>query len=233
MSDWHGDQALSGAIAGFGFLPRPCGIVVGLRAEARLLGPLRGVVAIGGGGAAGAARAAAGLEGVGALLSVGLAGGLDPALAPGAVLVPEAVLTGGRRLATSLRLCHALGGATAGALLGGEAVVAGVAEKARLHAETGAVAVDLESGAVVEAALARGLPFAALRVVCDPAGRDLPPAALAALDAAGAIGLLRVLRSVLRRPAQVPGLLALARDAAAARAALRGRVRTVGALPRL
>ncbi len=208
----------------------PLGIVVGLAAEGRLAAPLGGTVAVGGGGAEGAARAAAGLvaAGVGALLSVGLAGGLAPGLAAGSVLVPGVVLCGGVRHGADARLCAWLGGVTAGVLLGGDAVVASAAAKAALHVATGAVAVDLESGAVAEAAAAAGLPFAVLRVVCDPAERDLPPAALAALDGAGAIGAWRVLRSVAGRPGQVPGLLALARDAGRARGALRGWVVELG-----
>ena len=69
------------------------GVVVGLRAEARLLRDLPWPVAIGGGDAAGAARAARDLagSGVSALVSFGLAGGLDPGLAPGSVLVPAQV----------------------------------------------------------------------------------------------------------------------------------------------
>ena len=72
-----------------------------------------------------------------------------------------------------------------------------------------------------------GLPFAVLRVICDPAERDLPPAALAALDASGAIGLARVVRSVIGRPGQLPALLRLAADAAAARRALARRVAAI------
>ena len=71
------------------------------------------------------------------------------------------------------------------------------------------------------------LPFAVLRAICDPAERDLPPAALVALDQAGAIGLWRVLVSLARAPQQLPGLLALARDAAAARRALLAATRAI------
>src|SRR4029077_14506735 len=106
-------------------------------------------------------------------------------------------------------------------MLAGQAVVAEATARGRLFASTGASAVDLESGAVARVAAEHGLPFAVLRAICDPAERNLPPAALIALDRHGAIGLARVLRSVLAHPAQVPGLLALAADAAAARRALR------------
>jgi adenosylhomocysteine nucleosidase len=112
-------------------------------------------------------------------------------------------------------------------LLSADCVVAEAAAKAALFAGTGACAVDLESGAVARVAARHGLPFAVLRAVCDPAGRTLPPAALVALDAGGAIVPLRVALALLRRPNQLPALLALAHDAAAARRALHARVQAI------
>ncbi|MGI3777117.1 MAG: phosphorylase [Janthinobacterium lividum] len=208
------------------------GILVGLAAEARIAAPLGCRVAIGGGTATGAEAAVRQLieAGATALVSFGLAGGLDPDLPPGTLLVPQTLLLDGDDpLATDAALCAWLGGATHGPLFCGTAIVADVAGKRALHARTGAAAVDLESGAVARAAARHGLASGALRAVCDPAERDLPPAALAALDSAGAIGAARVLGSVLRRPAQVPALLRLARDAAAAQRALRERVRLIAA----
>ena len=205
---------------------RRIGIVVGLAAEARLARRLGAPVAVGGGEAAGAQRAAAALvaRGVAGLVSFGLAGGLDPALPAGTVLAPGAVRLDGRTIPVDAALAHALGGPDRHVLLCGTSAVATVADKARQWREMGCAAVDLESGAVAAVAAAHGLPFAVLRAVCDPAGRGLPPAALAALDGRGAIGIGRVLASVLAHPGQVPALLGLARDATAARRALARRI---------
>ena len=183
-------------------------------------------VAIGGGTAGGAVLAAERLVsgGVTALISFGLAGGLDPALRAGSLLVPRAIVTNEQHLLTDPELSERLGGVSVPLLLGARDVVASVAAKRALFAATGAAAVDLESGAVAGVAAEHGLPFAVLRAICDPAERDLPPAALIALDRHGVIGLARVLGSILAHPAQVAGLLALARDAAAARRALRDAV---------
>ncbi len=199
------------------------GIVTGLTAEARLAEPL-GLVRAGGGMPEGAEAAAEWLvqQNVQGLVSFGLAGGLDPALHPGAVVVPETVREGDRLYPTDPNL-SARFGSRAGTLLAGAMIVADAGEKARLFASTGAGAIDLESGAVARVAARHGLPFAVLRAICDPAGRTLPPAALVALDGRGAIGFLRVLASVARHPRQVPSLIALGRDAAAARAALQRR----------
>ncbi len=192
--------------------------MVGLAAEARIARRLGHPVAIGGGGAAGAEQAARRLvaDGATALLSFGLCGALDPALRPGALLVPQTVLDGPARHAADPALAARFGGPTPHLLLAGETIAATAAEKRRLREATGADAIDLESGAVARI----GLPFAVVRAVCDPADQDLPPAALVALDAKGAIGFFRVLAALAARPAQLPALLALARQAAAARAAL-------------
>lgn len=212
-------SAADGSISGVGSYR--FGIVVGMRAESRIAQRLDGVVVIGA-GAAGASQAAEQLAmaGAAALLSFGLAGGLDPNCRPGTIVVPRAVLDGDERLATDAECTRALGGATADLLLGTACTVAGAEEKRHLHERTGAVAVDLESGAVARVAHRRGLPFAVLRAVCDPAERSLPPAALAALDAGGTIRGFRLFSALLADPRQIAGLLALARDAAAARRAL-------------
>ncbi len=159
-------------------------------------------------------------EGATGLISFGLAGGLDPSMPPGAVLVPEAVLVDGTRRPTDPALSHWLGGTTPHCLFGAGAVVADAAEKRRVWQATGAAAVDLESGAVARS----GLPFTALRVVCDPAQRSLPSAVLAALNPRGAIRLWSVLAALAAHPGQLAALLHLASDAARARRALDDRV---------
>ena len=202
------------------------GVVVGLAAEARIARRLGWTVAIGGGSAAGAETAARALldAGVGGLVSLGLAGGLDPLLRPGDIVVCETVVSRGTRYRTDAALSRRLGGSTPHAVLGGDAIAASVGEKQRLWRETGAAAVDLESGAVARLATERGVPFAVLRAVCDPAERALPRAACVALDARGAIAVWRVVASLIARPGQLPALLRVAADAAAARRALMARV---------
>jgi adenosylhomocysteine nucleosidase len=180
------------------------------------------LVEAGGGTPAGAGAAARRLveRGATALVSFGLAGGLDPALRPGVVIVARDVLSDGARFVADVALGAAFGGITGQTVLAGTAVVADAVAKRALFAATGAQVVDLESGAVVAVARAHGLPFAVVRAVCDPAERDLPPAALVALDPDGGIGLMAVLWSVARRPRQIAGLLAVGRDAFLARRGL-------------
>jgi adenosylhomocysteine nucleosidase len=210
---------------------RAAAVIVGLLAEARLARRLGGLVYIGGGTAAGAAAASrrALADAAPALISLGLAGGLDPALRPGDVIVPEVVLASGHALRADSGLGHMLGGITPHRLLGAASVAANALSKQRLRDETGAAALDLESGAVATFATQQGVPFAVLRVICDPAERALPPAALVALNRRGAIDLFPVLVSVLAHPAQLPALLALTRDATTAKRALARRIASIAA----
>jgi adenosylhomocysteine nucleosidase len=200
------------------------GIVVGMTAEARLVRGTGCAVVVGGGTPVGARRMAQRLvdDGASALISFGLAGGLDPCLTAGMLLVPRAVLSQGRLFDCDERLRAALAGEGIACLLAADVAVASAAEKLRLWRTTGAAAVDLESGAVAEVAAAAALPFAVLRAVCDPAGRDLPSAAVEALDDQGRILAVKMAGILARHPLQMLSLIALGRDAALARRSLVG-----------
>jgi adenosylhomocysteine nucleosidase len=199
-----------------------------MRAEARLLRPLGGAapIAVSGATPEGAREAVELLIRSGArqLVSLGFAAGLDPALRPGDVLVPSRIVAWGHDYLPDLSLCARLGGVTPGGLLHSDVPVTTAADKQALHAASLCVALDMESGVLAQAAEKAGLPFAALRAICDPAGRTLPAAAGVALTPTGGIAVSPILASLLREPTQIPALIALARDAAAARRALAQRI---------
>jgi adenosylhomocysteine nucleosidase len=186
------------------------------------------MVEVGGGDADGAAAATTRLIARGArcLLSFGLAGGLDPTLAPGALIVPDVVLSHDGHWPTHPPLAAELG-RVGGAVFSADSVIATAGAKRALFQRTGAACVDLESGAVAEQAGRYAIPFAVLRAVCDPASRSLPQAALEALDPSGRIGPWRVARSALGRPRDLGALIALGSDAMRARRALARRVATI------
>lgn len=200
--------------------------ICGFAAEARLLrrhGIEARVTAADPARAASEAEAAL-AQGATALMSFGVAGGLDPALRTGDLLLPR-VVTGadGERFAVDAALHGSLRSRLAANdsdLLSVDRVVMDSAAKAKLHAEGGAAAVDLESLAVARVATAHGRPFIVLRVVADEASRSLPPAALVGLNAKGRAAPGRVLAALLRRPRQLPALIALARDTRRALASL-------------
>ncbi len=208
----------------------PLGIAVGLAAEARIARGLSTLVEAGGGGAAGAAAAAERLvaKGAASLLSFGLAGGLAPGLSAGTVILPLTIVDlACHAWPTSPALARRFG-TPDGLMLAADTILATAAAKRAAWDATGALAADLESGAVARVAARHGLPFAVLRAICDPAARNLPAAALTALDAQGRISFPALLRSLSRSPGQIPALIALGREAALARRSLLALVTAAG-----
>lgn len=214
---------------------KPIGIVSALAAEARSLGPaaphgaglrqladgaLLAVSGIGRAAADAAARRLV-LAGVGGLASFGMAGGLDPTLICGTVLLPEEVGTfdgtGSRAaaLVTSRewrqRLRAALPDACIacdGKLLASERPIGRTDAKAAAWRNTRAAAVDMESAAIALVAGQAGLPFIAVRVVVDTAADELPAAVIAA-SGGGQLQLGRLLAGLLRAPGDVGPLIRL------------------------
>jgi hopanoid-associated phosphorylase len=164
------------------------------------------------------------------VISFGVAGGLDPTLRCGDVVVATEVLAGDDRWLTGLALNEALIARVAmgrrrvvrGGLAGAEQVVVHRSVKAALHLETGAAAVDMESHIAAAYASEAGLPFAALRVISDTASRALPELALAAIKPNGAIDLRKVLRGVARNPTTLRDLVSTGIDFNRALRSLRG-----------
>ena len=204
-------------------------VVVGLAFEARIAaGCGLPIICSGDGRNLSPALKRAIAAGCSGLISFGVAGGLDPRLKPGTCVVGSAIITGDVRHETdrhwSQRLVEAMPGAVHGVLAGADGPVCTPADKRALNRETGALAVDTESHVVAHAAASHGLPMVAIRVIADPAHRGLPEVALTAIRADGTTDVRAVLRSLLRRPYQLPALLRTALDARAARATLlRGR----------
>jgi len=208
---------------------KPLGFVTGMAVEAACIDaasralqrPSRIHVTggVAGSAADGARRHVA--AGVRALVSFGLAGGLDPALAPGDLVAGTFVWRGDGAPIDTAALESEIG-VIAGGIAGVDDPVVSVAGKAALHAETGAVAVDMESHAVAAAAAAAGLPVFVLRAIADPAARTVPKAALAGLGPDGRRRPLAVLAKLLANPAETAAVIRLARDGGAA---LRGLAR--------
>jgi hopanoid-associated phosphorylase len=201
-------------------------VVVGLAFEARIAAGAGGQVICAGIGRdlAGAIARAVTPQTRG-LVSFGVCCGLSPALDPGACIVASGVRTHKGRIATdhrwSQRLLQALPHSSHGELLGVPAPLAEPESKRTLFEATGALAADMESHVVAQAAHAHGLPLAVVRVVTDPARRPIPAAALAAMRSDGTIDVWSMLRALARTPRDVGLMVRTALDARAAHATLR------------
>ncbi|MGE0736227.1 MAG: hypothetical protein AB7G15_09380 [Alphaproteobacteria bacterium] len=220
---------------------RRVGVVCGMIAEgeclrdavnARPTAERPAVIAVGGRSAD--ARAAAERyvkQGFGGLVSFGVAGGLDPRLKPGDLVIGTKVIGPdgdvyvthepwrNRLLAAceKAKLPRVFEGACAGR---GEPAKS-ASEKKLILDSTGALAVDMESHEVADVARTAGLPFVVVRAVLDSASHAIPSSALAGLAADGSTRPGAVLGHAALRPWEMAGLARLARDQKKALAALR------------
>ncbi len=224
------------------------GVVAALPAEARAFGAPRGVrvgatiavrrhalVYVAGIGPTAARTGCEALLAAGAraLVSWGVAAGLDTALVPGTCVLASRVVTmpgtsyvptasWGEDLAARLNRTMPV---VRGTLACSDHVLRSIAEKHALADAThGAVAADMESAAIGEAARAANVPWIVLRAVSDDAHTVVPPSVLRAIDEAGHVRATRIVGALAQRPTDLMELVALARGFRAALRTLRAVV---------
>jgi adenosylhomocysteine nucleosidase len=245
MTDPDSQNRYTAAMNGSASSPRfHLGIVTGLGFEADIARAAIGAaassgsdtvtVACHGPGQARAHSAAGSLLDVGAtaLLSFGVAGGCNPELPSGTVVLSTGVRDiadggQGELLYTNREWQRRIKFRLLGTVLVEEAMIAsaavpvtGAADKRLLHADLNAAAVDMESAAIAHAAIEAGVPFMALRAILDTADTTLPPAALAGLGPDGDPQVSAVIRALCRRPQDLAALIRLGFANAKARRAL-------------
>jgi adenosylhomocysteine nucleosidase len=221
------------------------GIVAAMRVEVRCIThqrlPFNQIVMLGpntaiwlcGMGADAAWEAARGLKTAGAtaLMSFGFAGALHPDLHPGTLVLPESIHSGGSlpvdlnwRARLLERFPHHLD-VSGGILAASSHVISSATAKRDLAIETGACAVDMESGAVAEAATQEGLPFLAVRAISDPVDFSPPKVLLNAVRPDGSARSVRLLQLILCQSLTLRTLIRLARGSRAACRTLSAAVR--------
>lgn len=207
-------------------------VIVGMNSEAALLPPGMAWAAAGG-----VTRRVTDLserllaQGAEGLLSFGIAGGLDPALKSGDLVVGTAVQWEGESFAAdpawASRLLSAISGSRA-RTVAAVSRIAATPEAKRVLYDGGASVVDMESGAMARACAKAGKPFAVLRAVADPAQRGLPKSVFVGLALDGSPRPWAVMGALLRRPWELPGLIRVGLDSRAALVALGDAVKVVG-----
>lgn len=181
----------------------------------------RSLLCVSGAGTESASRAASLLieRGARGLLSWGCAAGLAPALEPGDLCLPNAILdVRGQSFAVSTawharaRWALATGFTLrTGPMLTVERLVASAEEKSTLADTHSAIAVDMESAAVAAVAHERRVLFLAIRAVADPADLPLPHAVARATSAQGIVRLPQLIGYALLHPSELSGLVRIAR----------------------
>jgi adenosylhomocysteine nucleosidase len=163
-------------------------------------------------------------QGYRGMISFGVAGGLASHLRAGDWVVASAIREAQTVRATdavwSRRLLSKIAGAIHAPIVGVDEPVAEPAKKRELYKSTGAAVVDMESHVVARVAAEHKLSFAAVRVVVDPAHREVPPAALIGMHPDGRANVAAVFRDIIARPSQLCSLTRVALDAFAARSAM-------------
>ena len=156
-------------------------------------------------------------EGATRLISWGCAGALSAALKPGDLILADKLIDAGNsEMAvnanwldhTKKSLAHVVAVQT-GHLAESVSLISTAKDKRQLHANTGAVAVDMESSAVAKAARQNTLPFLSIRAIADPVTMDLPRAIGYSLNGQGDVMLGKLLLFLFLHPTELPGLIKL------------------------
>lgn len=151
-------------------------------------------------------RAAIDAVGPGRVVTCGVAGALHPEASIGRVYHDtDDGFPGADRLVAA--------GSVPGRMVTRDEVVVTRADKARLHAETRADLVDMESAVLRELARSSGIPSATVRSVSDTAHHDLPLDFNRVYSPEKSLLAGRLAAEIARAPWRIPALIRFGRDA--------------------
>ncbi len=164
-------------------------------------------------------------EGVAALGCVGVSGGLDPRLKTGDVVFADAVLRkragevspvwekGGGQFDETFKCAAAQGLSIQwGPVITVQKPVLNAQSKKALFEETKALAVDMETASAASVANQSGLPFFAIRTICDPANVSVSEALFQWVDEKGNPRISHLLKGILQKPSLITQLLNMKRN---------------------
>ncbi len=140
------------------------------------------------------------------VLTCGFAGGLNPDLPRGSLLVDLPP-----NLPPPLSQSLAASGAHPARFHSSTRIASSILEKSQLRQSTGADAVEMESGTLREICLAHHIPAATIRVVSDAANEPLPVDFNQLLTPDLKLSFPRLAAHLLSHPSAIPGLLRLRR----------------------
>ncbi len=154
-------------------------------------------------------------NGANKLISWGCAGALAPHLKAGDLVIPSAIHSRDNiQLATqanwSKQIINKLEQSIKcydGELFESASVISLARDKTEQYQQTGALAVDMESGALARVAQQANIPFVAIRSIVDPANLDLPKAINHAMTDKGVISIPKLILYLFSHPWELPSLI--------------------------
>lgn len=155
-------------------------------------------------------------KGVQSLISWGCAAGLAPDIKPGDLLLASKIDNGQQQFDTDSQLSASLYQTLpntirvhTGKLYSCDRLISSSQEKQRIHQQTEAMGLDMESAAIADVALRANLPFMAVRGIADPVSQTLPNAVIQALNIQGQVELPKLLRYLFWHPFELKALIQL------------------------
>jgi len=175
-------------------------------------------------------------HGATALLSWGCAGALVPTLCAGSLVLPSSVIGADQSCYSPdptwrERLLNRLKGLVdlhQGPLAESGTVLRSSAEKRVLFERTGAMAVDMESGAVARVAQEARAPYMAIRAIADSADMSIPQSSVRAVDEFGELNLFRLVSELIKQPLELFAMIRLGWNFRAAQVTLAKVARLAG-----
>jgi hopanoid-associated phosphorylase len=165
------------------------------------------------------------------LMSFGIAGGLEPGLPIGSLVVGSQVSSTDGTWSCDddwiNKLSHTLPEGHCGGVWGSEILIPTATEKSALYHKSHCLIVDMESHAAAQIAVEAKMPFVVLRAVCDTSDMDVPPIVMAAIKEDGSINYAKAIGHILRHPSQIAGLLHVGRGSGKALKILEGTIKAL------
>jgi len=131
---------------------------------------------------------------VSGIINTGFCGALDPSLRIGDIVVWGSAPAG----------CGAK--FSSGEIVSSDRVIVTASEKRALREKTGAIAAEMEAGAVKKTADSWGVPFYCVRAVSDTADEDMPLDFNLYRDQAGRFSLSKIALAAISRPSRIQAL---------------------------
>ena len=159
-------------------------------------------------------------QGATKLISWGCAAALSETLKPGDLILANELSSTEESKAIALNVCANWHQQTTelltsvvkvnnGGLAESKRIVSSSEDKKKIHSNTNAVALDMESIAIAHVANKHALPFLAIRVIADPVEMSLPLAITHSLNQHGDVVLSKLLGYLALHPRELPGLIRL------------------------